>query len=127
LHTLIFTSLNREWYSDDLSSILSSISGEPVADGGLGHLMGLVATWHVLIGIMKRHLHDLVDKYKLTDELFNEQSGHGESKNLPFPQPNYSQADYWMLISRFTRIPRIFFPSYSFSKVNSFGHSSLDA
>jgi hypothetical protein len=40
--------------------------------------MGLAATWHVLIGIMKRHLHNLVDKYKLTDELFNEQSGHGE-------------------------------------------------
>lgn len=77
-HTLVFTSLRREWDSEDLSSILSSISGEPVADGGLGHPLGLAATRHVLIAIMKRHLHGLVDKYKLTDELFHEQSGHGE-------------------------------------------------
>jgi hypothetical protein len=78
LHTRVFTSLDREWNSEDLSGILSSISAEPVASSGLGHSLGLASTRHFLIAIMKRHLHDLVDKYKLTDELFNEQSGHGE-------------------------------------------------
>ena len=77
-HTLTFTSLTREWDADDLSSVLSSISGEPVANGGLGNPMGLADTRHFLIGIMRRHLHALVDSYRLTDELFNEQSGHSE-------------------------------------------------
>jgi hypothetical protein len=55
---LVFTSLTREWDSDDLSSILSSISGEPIADGGLRHPMGLADTWHFLIDLMWRHLHN---------------------------------------------------------------------
>ncbi|KAF8808340.1 P-loop containing nucleoside triphosphate hydrolase protein [Phlegmacium glaucopus] len=77
-HTLTFTGLTREWDSDDLSSILSSISGESIADGGLGHPMGLADTRHFLIGVMRKHLHSMVDKYRLTDELFNEQSGHSD-------------------------------------------------
>jgi superfamily II DNA helicase RecQ len=77
-HTLIFTSMNREWDSDDLSSILSAASGEPVADGGLGYPMGLADTRHFLIAIMRKRFRNLVDKYGLAEEIFNEQSGHGD-------------------------------------------------
>jgi superfamily II DNA helicase RecQ len=78
LHTLVFTSMNREWDSDDLSSILSSVSGKPVAEGGLGHPLGLAETRHFLIGVMRKHFHGMVDKYGFADELFNEQSGHSD-------------------------------------------------
>jgi hypothetical protein len=88
LHTLVFTSLGREWDSEDLTSILSCISGEPVSDGGLGHPMGMQPTRHYLIAIMRKFYKNLVDEYGFVDELFNEQSGHkkqvGEKYALDF-------------------------------------------
>lgn len=76
LHTIVFTSLNREWDTDDLTSILSCISGEPMSDGGLGHPMGMQPTQHYLIAIMRKFYGGLVDEYGFVDQLFNEQSGH---------------------------------------------------
>ena len=78
LHTLVFTSMNREWDSDDLSSILSSVSGKPVVEGGLGHPMGMADTRHFMIGIVRKHFRGMVDRYGFADELFNEQSGHSD-------------------------------------------------
>jgi len=83
-HTLVFTSLMREWDSEDFSSILYSISGEPIAEGGLGYPMGLADMCHFLIGVMRRHLHAMIDKYKFAEELFNQQSGHGNDVALRY-------------------------------------------
>jgi superfamily II DNA/RNA helicase len=84
LHTLVFTSMNREWDSDDLSSILSSVSGKPVAEGGLGNPLGLADTRHFMIGIVKKHFRGMVDRYGLADEVFNEQSGHSDDVAMKY-------------------------------------------
>ena len=44
LHTLVFTSPIREWDTEDLTSILSCVSGEPISDGVLGHPMEMQPT-----------------------------------------------------------------------------------
>jgi hypothetical protein len=73
----IFTSLTGTWETDDFSSILGSVSGEPVAKYGLGHSMGIADTRHFLISIMRRHLLGTSNRNFLED-YFNEQSGHGD-------------------------------------------------
>ena len=77
MHTFIFTSMDGEWDTDDFSSILGAVSGQPVSQGGLGHAMGFADTRHFLIGIMKKRFRGMVDQYGFAEELFNEQSGHG--------------------------------------------------
>lgn len=76
LRTLMFTSLKRRWTSDDLSSILSSISAPSVGEGGLGVSMGLAPVRHFLIAIMKRHFRSEVDRYGFVEELLSLQAGH---------------------------------------------------
>lgn len=76
LRTLMFTSLKRKWTSDDLSSILSSISAPSVGEGGLGVSMGLAPVRHFLIAITKRHFRGEVDRYGFAEELLSHQAGH---------------------------------------------------
>ena len=73
----LFTSLSGPWDSDDLSSILMAISGEPIARQGLGHPMGIADTRHLLIAIMRKHLRG-ISNHSVLEEYFNEQSGHGD-------------------------------------------------
>jgi len=70
--------MGNTWDTDDLSSILMSISGEPVTNFGLGHSMGIADTRHFLIGIMRKHLRGIASVTDLLEEYFNAQSGHSE-------------------------------------------------
>lgn len=105
---LLFTSLGGPWDTDDLSSILMAISGEPVANYGLGHAMGVADTRHYLIGIMRKHLRGLASKdVDLLEEYFNEQSGHNddvaENYALSFDTIQRVSVDH---LSRFVVISR---------------------
>ena len=63
--------------TEDFSSILASISGQPVSEGGLGYAMNISTTRHFLIAIMREHLKGIPER-SLLEEYFNEQSRHGE-------------------------------------------------
>src|SRR5271155_4994656 len=81
---LVFTSMNREWDSDDFSSILSLVSGKPVTEEGLGNPLGLADTRHFMIEIVKKHFRGMVDRYGLADKVFNEQSGHSNDVAMKY-------------------------------------------
>ena len=73
----LLTSVSGNFDTNDFSSILSSISGEPVVDFGMGCAMGMADTRHYLIAIMRKHCRGIPYR-DLLEEYFNEQSGHGE-------------------------------------------------
>jgi hypothetical protein len=56
--------------------------------------MGMANTQHFLIAMMQRHLHDLVDKYMLVDELFNEQSGHSDDVAMEYALEIFWRTNY---------------------------------
>ena len=72
----LFTGLTGDFNTDDFSSILSALSGERVVDLGMGRAMGMAATRHYLIAIMRKHCRGIRERNFL-EEYFNEQSGHG--------------------------------------------------
>lgn len=76
-HDRLFTSLSGNFDTDDFSSVLSSISGEPVVNFGMGCAMAMADTRHYLIAIMRKHCRGVPHR-DLLEEYFNEQSGHGE-------------------------------------------------
>ena len=76
-HDRLFTSVSGNFDTNNFSSILSSISGEPVVDFGMGCAMGLVDMHHYLISIMQKHCRGIPHR-NLLEEYFNEQSGHGD-------------------------------------------------
>ena len=74
----VFTGRYGHFETEDFSAILASISGQPVAEGGLGYAMTISTTRHFLIAIVREYLKEMPDKSFLED-FFNEQSGHGEA------------------------------------------------
>jgi superfamily II DNA helicase RecQ len=76
-HDRLFTSVSGNFDTDDFSSILSSVSGEPLVNFGMGCAMGMADTRHYLIAIMRKHCRGVPHR-DLLEEYFNEQSGHGE-------------------------------------------------
>jgi superfamily II DNA helicase RecQ len=72
----LFTGLTGNFNTDDFSAILSSLSGEPVVDLGMGRAMGIADIQHFLIGLMRKHCRGIRDR-NFTEEYFDEQSGHG--------------------------------------------------
>jgi superfamily II DNA helicase RecQ len=73
----IFTGLTGNFDTNDFSTILSSLSGERVVDGGMGHAMGVADTRHYLISVMRKYCRGIRNRSFL-EEYFNEQSGHKE-------------------------------------------------
>ena len=73
----VFTGRYGHFETEDFSAILASISGQLVAEGGLGYAMTVSSTRHFLIAIVREYLKEMPDKCLLED-FFNEQSGHGE-------------------------------------------------
>ena len=74
----VFTGRYGHFETEDFSAILASISGQPVAEGGLGYAMTISTTRHFLIAIMREYLKEMPDK-SLLEDFFNEQSGHGDA------------------------------------------------
>lgn len=74
----VFTGRYGHFETEDFSAILASISGQLVADGGLGYAMTISTTRHFLIAIVREYLKEMPDK-SLLEDFFNEQSGHGEA------------------------------------------------
>ena len=76
-HDRLFTGVSGNFDTDDFSSILASVSGEPRVNFGMGWAMGMANTRHYLIAIMRKHCRGIPHR-DLLEEYFNEQSGHGE-------------------------------------------------
>lgn len=74
----VFAGRYGHFETEDFSAILASISGQPVAEGGLGYAMTISTTRHFLIAIMREYLKEMPDK-SLLEDFFNEQSGHGDA------------------------------------------------
>jgi len=75
----LFTSLRGNWATDDFTSILIHLTAPPVCEGGLGYALTMSEIRHFLIAITRKHCVDSEEKYRVLEEVFNEQSGHSNT------------------------------------------------